>query len=103
MKTALFMLLFVGFVVMSSLYTAEEDNSLEVDLKAIKHPDLEPLKKLHNKFSKIDINSKELDLTKTIKEVKEARKLYPLDNILLRIDIELENRRANETKKSTTN
>ena len=101
MKLVLFVLILLGFVVISSLYISEEDNTLEVELKSIKHPDLTPLKKLHNKFSKIDINSKKLDLNETIIEIKKARKLYPLDNILLRIDIELEHRRANETNEPT--
>lgn len=101
MKLALIALMVLTFVIISSLYISEEDNTLEVELKSIKHPDLKSLKEFHDKFLKIDINSKELDLNKTIIEVKKARKLYPLDNILLRIDIELEHKRANETYKST--
>ncbi|WP_415397803.1 hypothetical protein [Sulfurimonas sp. CS5] len=96
MKLVLFVLIFLAFVVMSSLYISKEDKSLEVELKSIKHPDIIPLIEFHNKFSKIDIDSKGLDLNKTIIEIKKARKLYPLDNTLLRIDIELEHRRANE-------
>lgn len=96
MKLVLFVLIFLAFVVMSSLYISKEDKSLELELKSIKHPNITPLIEFHNKFSKIDINSKGLDLNKTIIEIKKARKLYPLDNTLLRIDIELEHRRANE-------
>ena len=96
MKVAIFMIIFVGFTVMTSLYIAQEDNTVDIELAKIKEPDLKPLEKLHNKFSKIDVNSKSLDLNKTIADIKEARKLYPLDNILLRIDIELEHRRVDE-------
>jgi hypothetical protein len=103
MKLILFVFVFLAFVVISSLYISEEDNTLDAELKLIKHPDVKPLKELHDKFSKIDINSKNLDLNKTIIEVKKARKLYPLDNILLRIDIELEYKRANESYNSTKN
>ncbi|MFT7003887.1 MAG: hypothetical protein ACJAWW_001239 [Sulfurimonas sp.] len=96
MKIAIFMIIFVGFTVMTSLYIAEDDNTIDIELAKIKEPDLQPLEKLHNKFSKIDVNSKSLDLNKTIADIKEARELYPLDNILLRVDIELEHRKADE-------
>ncbi len=85
---------------MSSLYISKEDKTLDKEIKSIKHPDLKPLQKLHDKFSKIDINSNDFDLNKTITEIKQARKLYPLDNTLLRIDLELEHKRANKTYKS---
>ena len=103
MKLALFVFVLLAFVVMSSLYIAEEDNTLEVELKSIKHRDTSPLIKLREKFSKIDINSEKLDLSQAIKEIKEARKLYPLDDKLKMIDMELEHKRANESYKSTKN
>jgi len=61
------------------------------------------LKKLHEKFLKIDVHSKNLDLDKAIKDIKQARKKFPLDDKLKMIDMELENRRANEAYKSTKN
>jgi hypothetical protein len=61
------------------------------------------LKKLHEKFLKIDVHSKDLDLDKAIKDIKQARKKFPLDDKLKMIDMELENRRANEAYKPTKN
>jgi hypothetical protein len=90
------MILFVGLTVMASLYIAQKDNTTDKEFVKTKEPNLKALEKLHNKFSKIDINSQSLDLDKTILEIKEARRLYPLDNILLRVDIELEHRKADE-------
>jgi len=59
------------------------------------------LKELHTKFLKVDVHSKELDLDKAIKDIKQARKKFPLDDKLKMIDMELEHRRANESYKST--
>lgn len=101
MKLFLFVVVLLGFVVMTSLYIAEEDNSLEAELKSIKHIDTKPLEELHNKFSSIDIDSKDLDLQKSIKEIKKAREQYPLDDKLKMIDMELEHRIANESYQST--
>lgn len=103
MKFFLFLLILLAFLVMSSLYISKEDKSLEVEIKSMKHQDTRPLIELHNKFLKIDVNSKELDLNKTIIEIKEARKIYPLDSTLKTIDMELENRSADEAYRSTYN
>ena len=59
------------------------------------------LKELKVMFLKIDINSKDLDLDEAIKAIKQARKIYPLDDKLKMVDIELEHRRANEAYNST--
>jgi len=97
MKLFLLVSILLGFLVLSSLYITKEDSSLDKEIKAIKHPNVKPLIEFHQKFSKIDVHSKKLDLDKLIKEVKQARKLYPLDDKLKTIDMELEDKRANET------
>ncbi len=97
MKVFIFILILLSFVIISSLYIAEEDNSLEIELKLIKHKDIKPLIAFHEKFAAIDMKSKELDLNKIIFEIKQARKIYPLDDKLKMLDIELEHRRANES------
>ena len=86
---------------MTSLYIAKEDNSLDEEIKSIKHTDIKPLEELHKKFSTLDIDAKELDVNSAIKEIKKAREQYPLDDKLKMIDMELENRRANEAYQST--
>ncbi len=97
MKVALFIALLLSFVVIGSLYISEEDGSLDKELKEIKHKDNSPLKALHVKFSKLNINSENLDLDKALQEIHQAIKKYPLDDKLKMIKIELENRKANET------
>ena len=101
MKFILFALVVLSFIVISSLYISKEDKSLDIEIKSIKHPDISQLKKLHKKFLKLDIHSKTLNLSEAIKDIKEARKQYPLDDTLKMIEIELENKRANEFYKST--
>jgi|GEM_PF-6595219 len=54
------------------------------------------LDQYHERFLKLDIHSETLDLDKAIKEIKNAREQYPLDDKLKTIDMELENRYANE-------
>ena len=61
------------------------------------------LEKLHEKFLKMDVHSKNLDLDKAIKDIKQARKKFPLDDKLKMIDMELENRKANEYYQPTKN
>ena len=103
MKVFLFIVLLLSFVTISSLYISEEDGTLEEELKSVKHQDNAPLIKLHKKFSKIHINSKNLNLEEAIVEIEEARKLYPLDDKLKTIAIELEHRRANQAYNPTKN
>ncbi len=57
------------------------------------------LNKYHEVFLKLDVHSKSLDLEKAIKDIKKARAEYPLDDKLKMVDMELENRYANELKK----
>ncbi|EHP29098.1 hypothetical protein SMGD1_0571 [Sulfurimonas gotlandica GD1] len=99
MKLVLFALVFLSFLVISSLYISKEDKSLDKELKSIKHPDTKPLEELHKKFSEIKINSDELDLNQTIEAIKQARQAYPLDDKLKTIEIELEHKKANEPTK----
>ena len=73
---------------MVSIFMANEEEKIPKDTK--------PLHKVQHKLLSIDINDKNLDLDKAIKEVKEARKTYPLDDKLKMIDIELEHKRANQ-------
>ncbi len=101
MKFFLLLVLLLSFLVLSSLYISEIDNSLELEIKSIKHKDNSKLLQLHKKYANLDINSKDLDLEETIKEIKKDRELYPLDNILLRVDIELEHKRANKSNQSS--
>ncbi|WP_321777671.1 hypothetical protein [Sulfurimonas sp.] len=101
MRVLLLLLIFISFVFISSLYISKEDGSLDKELKSVKKIDIKPLKLLQDKFLNLDINAKDFDLKKFIDEIKEARKLYPLDDKLKMIDIKLENKRANESYKST--
>jgi len=61
-KIALFIVLLLSFITISSLYISEEDGTLQEELKAVEHKDTSYLQKLHTKFSKINMNSKSLDL-----------------------------------------
>lgn len=95
MRIFLLLVVFISFVFISSLYISKEDGSLDKELKSIKKIDLKPLEVLHDKFLNLDIDAKGFDLDKAIKEIKQARKLYPLDDKLKMIDMRLENRKAN--------
>lgn len=83
------MKLFFISLLLTSLFVGCEKNSVQ-------NNNLDKLHTLQEKFLKIDINDKNLDLDKYIKEIKEARKLYPLDDKLKMISIELNHRRAQE-------
>ncbi|MEA1892595.1 MAG: hypothetical protein U9N33_07795 [Campylobacterota bacterium] len=85
MKTVLFLLLFFTFIY----------GEISVESKS--------LKELQTMFLKLDIDSKDLDLDKAIKAIKQARKKYPLDAKLKMVDMELEHKRANRSFKSTKN
>lgn len=63
----------------------------------------DPLTILQDMFLSIDIDSEELDLDRAIESIKQARKAFPLDSKLKTLDMELENRRANEVFKSSKN
>ncbi len=103
MRIVLLLVVFFSFVFISSLYISKEDGSLDNELKSVKKIDIKPLEVLHDKFFSLNIDAKDFDLQKAIKEIKQARKLYPLDDKLKMIDMKLENKRANETYKSTKN
>ena len=83
-----FILIVLVFIGISTLFISYQDQHTPMDTK--------PLHKVQNKFLAIDINDENLDLEKAIKEVKEARKLYPLDDKLKMVDMELEHRLANQ-------
>ncbi|WP_324172583.1 hypothetical protein [Sulfurimonas sp.] len=101
MRILLLLVVIISFIFISSLYISKEDGSLDKELKLVKKIDIKPLQILHDKFLNLDIDAKGFDLQKAIKEIKQARKLYPLDNKLKMIDMKLENKRANEAYKST--
>jgi len=61
------------------------------------------LKAYHEYFLNLDVHAKSLDLQKEINAIKKARSEFPLDDKLKMVDIELENRLANEKKHSTLN
>ena len=103
MKFFLYLLLLLVFVVMGSLYIAEEDKSLDKELQGIKHKNIKPLVKLHEKFSKLDVNAKGFDFNDSLAEIEAAVKRYPLDDKLKTLKIELEHKRANQTDNSTKN
>ena len=63
----------------------------------------DPLTVLHNMFLKLDVHSKELDLARATEAIKQARAAFPLDDKLKMVDLELENRKANEVYKSSEN
>jgi hypothetical protein len=63
----------------------------------------DPLKIAQEMFSKLDINAKDFELDKAIVAIKQARTAFPLDDILKRVEIELENKCANESKNSAKN
>lgn len=56
------------------------------------------LDEYHDIFLKIDVHSKEINVEKLIQDIKKARAEHPLDDKLKMVDIELENRHANERK-----
>lgn len=58
----------------------------------------EPLEILHNMFSKLDLNAKELDVSVVMTAIKQARVAFPLDNKLKQVEMEIENRYINELK-----
>ena len=96
MKFFLFLALLLSFMFIGSIYISEEDKSLELEMKTIKHKDTSSLIEFHKKFKNLDMNSKYFDLEQAIKDIKQARKAYPLDDKLKMIDIELEHKRANK-------
>ena len=98
MRLVFGVIIFIGFVVMTSLYIAKEDGSLDAELKGMKHQDSQPLIRLHEKFEKLDIDSDSLDLQQALEDIHLAIKKYPLDDKLKMIKIELENKRADQLR-----
>jgi len=60
-----------------------------------------PTNILHKCFGKIDIKKKNLEIAKIQKLLKQARKAFPLDDKLKTIEMELNNRAANEFNKTS--
>ena len=98
MKFFLFLVVFLSFYLISSLYILEEDGSLEPDLNTLKYKKTtsSELDKIYNKFSDLNVDSKNINLEKMITDIKKARNLYPLDDKLKMIDIELEHKKASQ-------
>jgi len=97
MKLLLLVAIFISFIIMSSLYISKEDKSLDAEIQGMKHKYFSDLKVFHMKYERLDINAKDFDLQSTIAEVDRARKLYPLDDKLKMISIELNHKLANES------
>jgi hypothetical protein len=93
-KFVVFLFVLLSFIAISSLYISKEDHSLDLEISSLKHADNVTLNHLHEKFKNIDMNLSEKDLNKAIEDIKKARKLYPLDDKLKMIDIELEHIKA---------
>lgn len=87
--------IFLFVVAIGAYFISYEEEQAPLNIK--------PLEKLHRKFLNLDMNDKHLDLKKAIKEIKDARKIYPLDNKLKMVDIELEHKRTNQSNHSTKN
>ena len=60
-----------------------------------------PIKTLHKLFHKLDIDSPDLNIKEVQKYIKEARRAFPLDDKLKTIEMELNNRAANEFNKTS--
>jgi hypothetical protein len=101
MKFVIYLGVLLAFLILGSLYIGEEDNTLEAELSQIHHPDLKTINHFHEKFAHLDMDAQNFDLNKTIHEVEEARKLYPLDDKLKMIDMELNYRRAQKAYEPT--
>jgi len=93
-KYFLYIILLLSFVVIGSLYISKENNSLDTELKAIKHIDLKPLALLHQKFSALDMSAKDFNLSSSLEEINKALVLYPLDEKLKTIKMELMTKEA---------
>ena len=103
MKVIISLALLLGFLVMGTLYITEEDDSLQRELSHIKYPDKQTIHQLHEKFALLDINAEDFDLNKSLKELEAARKLYPLDDELKMISIELNQKRAQQASEPAQN
>ena len=97
MKIFFMMATFLSFIVMASLYIVKEDGSLDKELKSVSYVNKVTIIKLHEKFSKLDMKSENFDVESVIVEVDKALKLYPLDDKLKTLKLELNNKRANKT------
>jgi len=63
----------------------------------------DPLTILQDMFLSLDMESEDLDLDRAIEAIKQARSAFPLDEKLKTIDMQLEDKRANEVFKSSKN
>jgi len=98
-KVFLFLFIFSGLVLISSLYLLKEEGDLKPELKEMKHRDKKTIEldKIYNEFSNLNLKSKSINIDKMIIKVKKARTLYPLDDKLKMIEIELDNKKADQT------
>lgn len=87
---------------MSLLYIKEESKNIEMDKESIEHNITSPLTVLHSKFENLDLEATGLDLEKNLAELEEARKLYPLDDKLKTMSIELNHKLANQTSQESS-
>ncbi len=97
MKTILFLILMFAFAFMTFEMVSNNETKIISSSQASQKIKSKSLKELQDIFLSIDVNSKELDIDRAIKAIKQARETYPLDDKLKMVDIELEHRRASET------
>ena len=99
-KASIFLILFSILAYISfEIYLQNQTKSSDSSFKVEKEIESRSLEELHKVFLGIDINSEKLDLDRAIQAIKQAREQYPLDDKLKMVDIELEHRKANESKK----
>jgi hypothetical protein len=60
-----------------------------------------PIKILHESFASIDMKQKDLDIKRLQEQLKQARVAFPLDDKLKTMQMELNNRAANEFNKTS--
>ena len=93
-----------------------DKNTLELDLQSHKDTKVlqvfydgvwntvlldKPMKILRNTFKNIDPTQKDLDVKQVQTLLKQARKAYPLDDKLKTLEMEINNRAANEFNKTS--
>ncbi len=102
MRVILFLILLSGIaLIYFEVVITKQDNKITSSSQASKAIESRSLKELQDVFLSIDVDSKNLNLDRAIKAIKQARKQYPLDDKLKMVEIELEHRRANESNNST--
>ena len=106
MKIILFLILISGItLIYFEVVTVKKNENEKINSSSQVKAEIKSrsLKELQDVFLSIDVNSKNLDLDRAIKAIKQAREQYPLDDKLKTVDMELEHRRANKANEATKN